>query len=122
MITVQEKLLDWFDRKRSIDVLEGYIIDNDKPEKIMEHDNGKRFTSKTFRRFLQRNKIKDKPIPSRYPQLQGKIEAYNKIVNNEFLKVENILNIEDEKRMYFMFVKAYNEERRTWWNQWSHTI
>ena len=75
------------------------------------HDNGKQFTSRIFRRFLQRNNIKDKSIPARYPQLQGKIEAYNKIVKNEFLAVENIPNVEDGKRMYSMFVKAYNEER-----------
>jgi transposase InsO family protein len=104
---------NWSDRKRSIDVidvLEDYIVENGKPEKIM-HDNGKQFTSKTFKHFLQRNKIKDKPIPARYPQLQGKIEAYNKIVKNEFLAVENILSIEEGKRLYSMFVKAYNEER-----------
>jgi transposase InsO family protein len=75
------------------------------------HDNDKQFTSKTFRRFLQCNKVKDKHIPARYPQLQGKIEAYNNILKNEFLKVENILNIEEGKRLYSMFVKAYNEER-----------
>ena len=75
------------------------------------HDNGKQFTSKTFRYFLQRNNIKDKSIPSRYPQLQGKIEAYNKIVKNEFLAVENISSVEEGKRRYSMFVKAYNEER-----------
>ena len=40
-----------------------------------------------------------------------KIEAYNKIVKNEFLAVENIPNVDDGKRMYSMFVKAYNEER-----------
>ena len=45
--------------------------------------------------FLQRNNIKDKSIPARYPQLQGKIEVYNKIVKNEFLAVENIRNVED---------------------------
>jgi transposase InsO family protein len=104
---------EWSERKRSIDVLhvlEDYIVENGKPEKVM-HDNGKQFTSKTFRRFLQRNNIKDKSIPARYPQLQGKIEAYNKIVKNEFLAVENIPNVEDGKRMYVMFVKAYNEER-----------
>jgi transposase InsO family protein len=104
---------EWTERKRSIDVLdvlEDYIVDNGKPEKVM-HDNGKQFTSKTFRRFLQRNNIKDKSIPVRYPQLQGKIEAYNKIVKKEFLAVENIPNIEDGKIMYSMFVKAYNEER-----------
>ena len=75
------------------------------------HDNGKQFTSKIFRHFLQRNNIKDKSIPARYPQLQGKIEAYNKRVKNEFLAIENISNMEEGKRRYSMFVKAYNEER-----------
>src|SRR5215211_2813878 len=77
------------------------------------HDNGKQFISKMFRRFLQHNNIKDKSIPARYPQLQlqGKIEAYNKIVKNEFLAVENISNVEEGKKLYSMFVKAYNEER-----------
>ena len=75
------------------------------------HDNGKQFKSKIFRCFLQRNNIKDKSIPARYPQLQGKIEAYNKIVKNEFLAVENISDVEEGKRRYCMFVKAYNEER-----------
>src|SRR5574342_207769 len=104
---------EWSERKRSIDVLdvlENYIVENGKPNKVM-HDNGKQFTSKIFRRFLQRNNIKDKSIPARYPQLQGKIEAYNKIVKNEFLAVENIPNVEEGKKMYSMFVKAYNEER-----------
>ena len=104
---------EWSERKRSIDVLqvlEYYIVENGKPLKIL-HDNGKQFTSKTFRYFLKRNKIKDKSIPARYPQLQGKIEAYNKIVKNEFLAIENISNIEEGKRRYSMYVKAYNEER-----------
>ena len=104
---------EWSERKRSVDVLqvlEDYIVENGKPDKVM-HDNGKQFTSKTFKRFLQRNNIKDKSIPARYPQLQGKIEAYNKIVKNEFLAVENIPNVEEGKKMYSMFVKAYNEER-----------
>ncbi len=104
---------EWSERKRSTDVLqvlEDYIVENGKPEKVM-HDNGKQFTSKIFRRFLQRNNIKDKPIPARYPQLQGKIEAYNKIVKNEFLAIENIPNVEEGKKMYHMFVRAYNEER-----------
>jgi putative transposase len=104
---------EWSERKRSVDVLdvlEDYIVENGKPEKVM-HDNGKQFTSKIFRRFLKKNNIKDKSIPARYPQLQGKIEAYNKIVKNEFLAVENISNVEEGKKMYFMFVKAYNDER-----------
>jgi transposase InsO family protein len=105
---------EWSERKRSIDVihvLEDYIVENVKSNKVM-HDNGKQFTSKIFRHFLQRNSIKDKSIPARYPQLQeGKIEAYNKIAKNEFLAVENISDIEEGKKVYSMFVKAYNEER-----------
>ena len=42
---------------------------------------------------------------------QGKIEAYNKIVKNEFLALEDIPDIEDGKLRYDMFVKAYNETR-----------
>jgi hypothetical protein len=34
----------------------------------------------------------DRQIPNSYPQLQGKIEAYNKIVENEFLALEELLD------------------------------
>jgi hypothetical protein len=40
------------------------------------------------------------------------VEAYNKIVKNEFLAVEDISNIDDGKLRYEMFVKAYNETRK----------
>ncbi len=103
----------WSERKRSIDVLnvlEDWIMVNGKPKKIM-HDNGKQFTSKMFRHFLVYNQIKDKQIPNSYPQLQGKVEAYNKVVKNEFLALEDILNTDDGKQRYDMFVKAYNETR-----------
>ena len=101
------------ERKRSIDVLdvlEEWIIVNGKPKKIL-HDNGKQFTSKIFKRFLEHNNIKDKPIPNSYPQLQGKIEAYNKIVKNEFILVEVISSIDEGKQRYDMFVIAYNDKR-----------
>ena len=75
------------------------------------HDNGKQFTSKIFRRFLVHNQIKDKQIPNSYPQIQGKVEAYNKVVKNEFLAVEDIPNINDGKLRYDIFVKVYNETR-----------
>ncbi|MGB8934589.1 MAG: integrase core domain-containing protein, partial [Candidatus Nitrosopolaris sp.] len=51
------------------------------------------------------------PIPKSYPQLQGKVEAYNKIVKNEFLAVEDISSIDDGKLRYEIFVKAYSETR-----------
>ena len=102
----------WSERKRSIDVLdvleEWIMINgkiNGKPKKIM-HDNGKQFTSNMFKHFLEHNNIRDKPIPDSYPQLQGKGEAYNKIVKNEFISVEQISNIDEGKVRYDMFVKA----------------
>ena len=93
-----------------LDVLEEWIVINGKPKKVMR-DNGKQFTSKIFKHFLEHNNIKDKPIPKSYPQLQGKVEAYNKIVKNEFLAVEDISSIDEGKLRYDMFVKAYNETR-----------
>ncbi len=103
----------WSNRKRAKDVLnvlEEWIRVNGKPKKAM-HDNGKQFKSNLFKRFLKKNGIKDKPIRKRRPQEQGKVEAYNKIVRNEFLAVEDIASIEDGKIRYAMFVKAYNDER-----------
>jgi hypothetical protein len=43
--------------------------------------------------------------------MQGKIEAYNKIVKSEFLALEDIPSIDDGKLRYDMFVKTYNEAR-----------
>ena len=103
----------WSERKRSVDVLdvlEDWTMVNGKPKKVM-HDNGKQFTSRIFKHFLVRNHIKDKRIPNSYPQLQGKIEAYSKIVKNEFLALEDIPSIDDGKLRYDMFVKTYNETR-----------
>jgi transposase InsO family protein len=102
-------------------VLEDWIMMiNGKPKKIM-HDNGKQFTSRIFKHFLVHNHIYDKRIPNSYPQMQGKIEAYNKIVKSEFLALEDIPSIDDGKLRYDMFVKAYNEAR-AWRNQWSHSF
>ena len=67
----------WPERKRSVDilnVLEDWIMINGRRDRVM-HDKGKQFTSKIFRHFLVHNHIKDKIIPNRYPQLQGKVEA-----------------------------------------------
>jgi hypothetical protein len=64
-----------------------------------------------FKRFLEDNDIKDKPIPNSYPPLEGKIEAYNKIVKNRFISVEQISSIDEGKVRYDMFVKEYNDKR-----------
>ena len=97
----------WSERKRSVDVLnvlEDWIMINGKP-KMMMHDNGKQFTSRIFRHFLIHNQIKDKQIPKSYPQLQGIVEAYNKIVKRVFIALEDIPNIDDGKQRYHSLLK-----------------
>jgi hypothetical protein len=39
------------------------------------------------------------------------VEAYNKMVKNKFLAVEDISKTDDGKLRYDMFVRAYNETR-----------
>jgi hypothetical protein len=84
------------------------------------HDNGKQFTSRIFKHFLVHNHIKDKRIPNSSTAAR-KIEVYNKIVKNEFLALEDILDIEDSKLRYDMFVKAQRNQR-AWRNQWSYSL
>jgi len=64
----------WSERKRSVDVLnvlEDWIINNGKPDKVM-HDNEKQFTSRIFKHFLVHNHIKDKRIPNSIHSCRGK--------------------------------------------------
>ena len=65
--------------------------------KVM-HDGGIEFTSIEFRNFLILNRINDKQIPKGYPQEQGKVEVYNKIVIVEFLQVEELIYEKDGQR------------------------
>ncbi len=58
---------------------------------------GKRnHATKQFKHYLFLNGIKDKQIPKGYPQEQGKVEAYNKIVITEFLQVEELIDMKEE--------------------------
>ena len=74
---------EWSERKKSIDVLQvldDYIVENGKPEKVM-HDNGKQFTSKIFRRFLY-NVITLKTNPYLLPDIHNYKERYRSIQQN----------------------------------------
>ena len=65
----------WPEREfsRSSECIIGLHNHNGKPRKVM-YDNGKKFTSKFFRRFLVHNQIKDKQIGNAYPRLQGTVK------------------------------------------------
>jgi hypothetical protein len=82
-----------------------------KPMKVMNMmavKNLHLINSKIFLRFYR---IKDKQIHKGYPQEQGKVEAYNKIVIDEFLQVEELIDMKDGIEKYESFVKSYNYER-----------
>jgi hypothetical protein len=66
----------------------------------MMHDNRKQLTSRKFRLLLAHSQIYDKQIPNSYPQLQGKVEAYNKVVISEFIALEDMSNINHGKQRY----------------------
>ena len=103
----------WCNRRtteEALSVLKEWVKLHGKPMKVM-HDGGKEFTSIEFRNFLILNGIKDKQIPKGYPQEQGKVEAYNKIVIAEFLKVEELIDEKDGAKKYQSFVNSYNYER-----------
>jgi transposase InsO family protein len=75
------------------------------------HDGGKEFTSNKFKKFLNTDKIKYKQIPKGYPQEQGKVEAYNKIIIAEFLQVDVLIDEKVGIEKYKSFVNSYNNER-----------
>lgn len=103
----------WCERrsaKESLMVLKEWIRLYGNPKRVM-HDGGREFISNKFKDFLRINGIKDKQIPKGYPQEQGKVEAYNKIVISEFLEVEQLIDEKDGAQRYDAFVNSYNYER-----------
>ena len=103
----------WCNRRTSeaaLSVLKEWVKLHGKPNKVM-HDGGTEFTSTDFKNFLILNGIKDKQIPKGYPQEQGKVEAYNKIVIAEFLQIEEMKDEKDGAEKYESFVNSYNYER-----------
>ena len=103
----------WCNRRTSeaaLSVLKEWVKLHGKPNKVM-HDGGTEFTSTDFKNFLILNGIKDKQIPKGYPQEQGKVEAYNKIVISEFLQIEELKDEKDGAEKYESFVNSYNHER-----------
>ena len=103
----------WCNRRTSegaLSVLKEWVKLHGKSNKVM-HDGGTEFTSTDFKNFLILNGIKDKQIPKGYPQEQGKVEAYNKIVIAEFLQIEELKDEKDGAEKYESFVNSYNYER-----------
>ena len=103
----------WCSRRNSaetLSVLKEWIKLHGIPMKVL-HDSGGEYTSNKFKNYLRFHGIKDKQIPKGYPQEQGKVEAYNKIVIAEFLQVEDLIDIKDGIEKYESYINSYNYER-----------
>lgn len=103
----------WCSRRNSekaLSVLKEWIKLHGKPMKVL-HDSGGEYTSNKFKNYLICHRIKNKQIPKGYPQEQGKVEAYNKIVIAEFLQVEELIDMKDGIEKYESYVNSYNYER-----------
>ncbi len=114
MIASRKVVSKWCNRRNSekaLSVLKEWIELYGKPMKVMHDDGGREFTSNKFKNYLVLNGIIDKQIPKGYPQEQGKVEAYNKIVIAEFLQVEELIDEKDGIEKYESFVNSYNYER-----------
>ncbi len=64
-----------------------------------------------FKNLLNINGIKDGQLSQVYPQEEGKVEVYKRIVIDEFLKVKEWIDEKDGIEKYKSFVISYTYER-----------
>lgn len=74
-------------------------------------DNGPQFIAKEFKSFVRVCGMTHVRTAPYYPQSNGKIEAFNKIVKQECVRPKTPLSLDDAKRSITDYVKHYNEVR-----------
>ncbi|WP_239638453.1 integrase core domain-containing protein, partial [Chitinivibrio alkaliphilus] len=74
-------------------------------------DNGKQFTSREFKHFIEENDLTHVTTSPYYPQSNGKLERYHKSIKSECIRVKCPLSLEEAKKVIGGYVKHYNEER-----------
>lgn len=97
------RALNWFKQ------VYGFHFDN-----IMS-DNGSEFRGTEehpLEYVLQSLNITHTYTPPRYPQPNGKVEAFFKIVQNEFIRANHFKDIEEFKEQLGGFIFHYNHSRR----------
>lgn len=75
-------------------------------------DNGSEFVGKEFKFLAEYLGIKQIRIQPHHPQTNGKIEAFWKIVNREFLSPNRYINEQDLVDNLGMYLHKFNHERR----------
>lgn len=74
-------------------------------------DNGPQFIARDFKEFIKQSGMSHVRTAPFYPQSNGKIEAWHKIVKKECIRPGTPLCLEDARRLVAQFVEHYNTVR-----------
>jgi len=74
-------------------------------------DNGTQFISKDFSNYIKAVGLQHVRTSIMYPQSNGKIERFNRTVNEECLKKISMVDLEDARRQVADYIEYYNTKR-----------
>jgi putative transposase len=92
------------------EILESKFEVNGKPEIILS-DNGPEFRSKAFAAFCLRRRIKHVFIPPASPYFNGRVERFNRSLNDECLALNVFDTLSEAEKAIRDYLKFYNSER-----------
>lgn len=74
-------------------------------------DNGKQFLAKDFTNYLKELNIQHVRTSPMYPQSNGKIERFHRSLNEECIRRNSFIDLEDLKQQFERYIYTYNHER-----------
>ncbi len=74
-------------------------------------DNGSQFISKDFHDYLKLVGLQHIKTSIAYPQSNGKIERYHRSINEECLKKQSFINLDDARDQLEKYTQFYNTKR-----------
>jgi putative transposase len=74
-------------------------------------DNGSQYISRDFAEFIKQAGLQHIRTSVAYPQSNGKIERYHRTINEECIRPNSMINLEDARNQILKFVNFYNTER-----------
>ncbi len=74
-------------------------------------DNGSQFISKDFASYLKFVGLQHIRTSVAYPQSNGKIERFHRSLNEEYLRKQSFINIDDARKQISKYIEYYNTKR-----------